>query len=46
MPRTSVKGQILADLDIEFAKGPAEIESEEHHMGEKSVGLVMAQEPL
>ena len=29
-----------------FAEGPAENESKEHLMGEKSVGLVMAQEPL
>ena len=46
MSRTSIKGQILADLVVEFAKGPAENESEEHRMGEKSVGLVTAQEPL
>ena len=30
----------------EFAEGPAENELEEHRIGEKSVGLVMAQEPL
>ena len=46
MPRTSIKGQFLADLVAEFAKGLAENESEEHRMGEKSVGLVTAQEPL
>ena len=46
MPRTPIKGQILADLVIEFAEGPAENESKEHRMGEKSVGLVTAQEPL
>ena len=40
MPRTSVKGQILADLVAEFAKGPAENESKENRMDEKSVGLV------
>ena len=31
---------------VEFAEGPAENELEEHRMGEKSVGLVTAQEPL
>ena len=46
MPRTSIKAQVLADLVAEFAEGPVENESEEHRMGEKSVGLIMAQEPL
>ena len=46
MPRTSIKGQVLANLVVEFAEGLVENESEECHMGEKSVGLVMAQEPL
>ena len=42
IPRTSIKGQVLTDLVVEFAKGPAENELEEHRMGEKSVGLVTA----
>ena len=46
MPHTSIKGQVLADLVAEFTKGPIENESEEYCMGEKSVGLVTAQEPL
>ena len=46
MPCTSIKGQILADLVVEFAEGLAEDESKEHCMGEKSVGLVTAQKPL
>ena len=46
MPRTLIKGQVLTDLVAEFAEGLAENESEEHRMGEKSVGLVTAQEPL
>ena len=46
MPRTSIKSQILADLVAKFTEGPAENESKEHRMGEKSVGLVTAQEPL
>ena len=46
MPRTSIKGQVLADLVAEFAEGLVENELEEHCMGEKSVGLVTAQEPL
>ena len=46
MPRTLIKGQVLADLIAEFVEGPTENESEEHRMGEKSVGLVTTQEPL
>ena len=46
MPRTSVKGQVLADLVVKFAKVPAENESNEHRMGEKSVSLIAAQEPV
>ena len=46
MPRTSVKGQVLADLIAKFAETPIENESNEHHMDEKSVGLIVAQEPL
>ena len=35
MPRTSIKGQILADLVAEFAEGPAENESKELRIDEK-----------
>ena len=44
MPHTSVKSQVLVDLVAEFAEGLAEKESNEHRMGEKSVGLIAAQE--
>ena len=46
MPRTSVKGQILTDLVVEFTEGLIENELKEHHVDEKSVGLVATQEPL
>ena len=46
MPRTSIKGQVLVDLVAEFVEGPVENESKEHRMGEKSISLVTAQEPL
>ena len=46
IPHTSIKGEVLADLVVEFAEGPAENESNEHCMGEKSVGLIAAQEPV
>ena len=46
MPRTSIKGEVLADLVAEFAEGPVENESNGHRMGEKSVGLIAAQEPV
>ena len=45
MPRTSFKGQILANLIAEFVEGSVENESNEHHMDEKSVGLIAAQDP-
>ena len=46
MPRTSIKGQVLVDLVVEFAEGPIENESEANRMDEKSVSLVTVQEPL
>ena len=46
MPCTSIKGQIFADLVSEFIEGLVENESEKHRMGQKSVGLITAQEPL
>ena len=45
MPRTSVKGQVLADLVVEFAECPEEMNVEQHSMDEKSVGLISAQCP-
>ena len=42
MPRTSIKGQILADLIVEFAESPVENESNEHRIDEKLVGLIVA----
>ena len=45
MPRTSVKGQVLVDLVVEFAKCPEEIDVEQHGMDGKSVGLISAQAP-
>ena len=45
MPCTSVKGQVLADLVVEFAKCPEEIDVEQHGMDGKSVGLISAQAP-
>ena len=35
MPRTSIKGQIIADLVAEFTEGPVENESKELHINEK-----------
>ena len=45
MPRTSIKGQVLADLVAEFAECPEEIDVEQHGMGEKLVGLISTQCP-
>ena len=46
MPRTSIKGQVLADLVAEFAKCPEEMDVENHNMGEVSVGVVSIQCPM
>ena len=46
MPRTSVKGQVLADLVAEFTETPVEGESTDHLMDEKSVSQIVVQEPL
>ena len=43
MPRTSVKGQVLADLVAEFVECPEEVNVNQGYMDEKSVGLVSAQ---
>ena len=46
MPRTSVKGQVLADLVAEFAETPYKNEIEAQHMDGKSVGSITPQESL
>ena len=46
MPRTSVKGQVFADLVAKFVECPEEIDVEQHGMDEKLVGLISAQSPL
>ena len=40
MPRTSVKGQVLADLVAEFAKPPLKEVTEAQHMDGKLVGMI------
>ena len=40
MPCTSMKGQILANLVVEFAETPFKSEIEAQHMDGKSVGLI------
>ena len=46
MPCTFVKGQVLADLVVEFAETPFEKRVEKQNMVEKSVGAISLQEPL
>ena len=46
MSRTSVKGQVLADLVAEFAEFPEGDEVKRQSMDGKSVGMVSSQEPL
>ena len=45
MPRTSVKGQVLADLVAEFAELSLEEEVGTQDMDEKSVGAISLQGP-
>ena len=45
MPRTSVKGQILADLMAEFVEPTLEEMSITQNMDGKSVGMISLQEP-
>ena len=40
MPRTSIKGQVLADLVAEFTESPIEVEVEEHRLEGKQVQLI------
>ena len=42
MTRTSVKGQVLADLIAEFAEPPIEAVAKEENMNGKSVGTISA----
>ena len=46
MPRTSIKGQVYADLVAEFAECPKEMDVGNHNMGERSVGVVSVQCPM
>jgi len=46
MPRTSVKGQVLANLVTEFIETPSEDKLEEQNMDEKLVGIISLQGPL
>ena len=46
MPRTSIKGQVLADLVAEFAEPPVEIVAKEWNMDGKSVGVISMPGPL
>ena len=39
MPRTSIKGQVLADLVVEFAECPEEMEGGSEKLGEGLVGV-------
>ena len=45
MPRTSIKGQILADLVAEFTEHALEEMSTTQNMDGKSVGMISLQEP-
>ena len=43
MPRTSIKGQVLADLVVEFAECPEEMEEENKKLDERSIDVISVQ---
>ena len=45
MPRTSIKGQVLADLVAEFAECPKEVEVGSKKLDEGSIGVASVQCP-
>ena len=45
MPRTSIKGQVLADLVVEFAESPIEMVTKQRDVEGKSVGVISALRP-
>ena len=46
MPRTSIKGQVLADLMAEFAECPEEMEGENQKLDERSIDMISVQCPM
>ena len=46
MPRTSIKGQVLADLVAEFAECPEEMEGENQKLDERSISVISVQCPM
>ena len=44
MPRTSIKGQVLADLVAEFAECPEKVEMGSETLGERLVGVGSVQD--
>ena len=46
MPRTSIKGQLLVDLVVEFVECPEEIEGENQKLGERLIGVIFVQCPM
>ena len=45
MPRSFVKGQVLANLIVKFAESPIEIMAKKQNMDRKLVGTISVQEP-
>ena len=46
MPRTSIKGQVLANLVAKFAECPEEMDVENRNVGERSVSVISIQCPM
>ena len=46
MSRTSIKGQVVANLVAEFAEYPEEMEVENQKLDERSIGVISVQSPM
>ena len=46
MPCTSIKGQVIVDLVVEFTECPEKMDVQNRNMGERSVGVVSVQCPM
>ena len=46
MPRTSIKGQVLANLVVEFIECPAKMEEKNQKLDERSISVISIQSPM
>ena len=46
MPRTSIEGQVLADLVVEFVECPVKMEEKNQKLDERSISMISIQSPM